>query len=413
MVVALTILVGLAILNALPRELGPNRLRGDSGTVDGPTFQHTMAMLLGAPLLGGNAVTDLQNGVQIFPAMLRDIAAAKASVDLEMYIFRSGRIGQRFIDALGERARSGVPVHVLIDWIGSRADSGVRRQLREAGVEFRYFRAPHLRSLGRLNSRTHRKLLIVDGRIGYTGGVGIADAWMGNATRARQERDMMFRLRGPIVGQLQGSFEHHWTTASGEVLLGDAYFPHLEPAGSTVVQSFASMPEAGNQSIGLMYLLAIHAARSSIDMEASYFIPDARTMRALLAALARGVHVRLVVPGPEVDRAMGHASHELWGALLAAGARISRFQGATLHSKLLIIDDFLTIGGSSNFDSRSFYFNDEADVNIYDRAFATHMDAVFADDFARSRPVTLAQWQARPWQTRLMDWFWSLSAMEI
>lgn len=411
--VVITILVCLALLNAVPGELGPDRVSSSPGAVDSPQFQREMAALLTAPLVEGNSVSDLQNGQQIFPAMLKDIAAARTSIDLEMYIFRSGRIGQSFVDALSERARAGVSVHVLDDWMGSRDDANIGRQLRAAGAHFYFFRSLELRSLDHLNNRDHRKLLIVDGRIAYTGGVGIADSWLGNAQSAKQERDMMFRLRGPIVAQLQGTFEHNWTIESGNVLLGDAYFPSLQADGNTLIQAFASAPEGGSQTIGLMYLLAIRAARSTIDLEEAYFIPDARTLRALKAALARGVRVRIVLAGAQAAPFVAHASRENWGVLLAAGATIRRFQGATLHSKLLIIDGFLTIGGSSNFDSRSFYFNDEADINVFDRAFAAEMTTVFNADLARSSLVTLAQWRARPWTTRLLDWFWSLTSMEL
>lgn len=413
MTVVITILVFVAVMNALPGEFGPDQIKGTPGAVDSAQFQQEMAGLLTSPVLQGNSVSDLQNGQQVFPAMLKDIRSAQTSVDLEMYIVWPGVLEQRFVDALSDRARAGVPVNVQIDWIGSRDNKGFGQKLRAAGVHFHFFRSLHLASLDHLNNRTHRKLLIVDGRIAYTGGVGIADSWMGNAQSAKHERDMMFRLRGPVVAQLQGTFEHNWTITTGQVLQGNAYFPPLSSQGSTLVQPFASAPEGGSQTIGLMYLLAIRAARSTIDIEEAYFIPGARTLRALKAALARGVRVRIILPGPQVDAAVGHASQENWGPLLAAGATINRFQGATLHSKLIIVDDFLTMGGSSNFDSRSLYFNDEADVNIYDHAFATHMNTVFAADLARSKPVTLAQWKARGWTTRLLDWFWSLTSLEL
>ncbi len=212
---------------------------------------------------------------------------------------------------------------------------------------------------------------------------------------------------------MQGTFEYNWTIESGQVLLGDAYFPPLQAQGGIPIQSFASAPEGGSQTIGLMYLLAIRAVRSTIDIEASYFLPDARTRKALNAALARGVRVRIMLAGAQVAPFIGHASRENWGVLLAAGATIARFQGATLHSKLLIIDSFLTMGGSSNFDSRSFYFNDEADINLFDRTFAAHVTTVFDADLARSGRVTLAQWRARSRTTRMLDWFWSPTSLEL
>lgn len=412
--IVVAVLAGLTALNVLPQERGLEHTIGPVGAVDSPQFRREAALLFGFDITGGNAVTDLQNGEQMFPVMLADIRAARSSIDLETYIFRPGQLADRFVAALAERARAGVEVHVLADWAGSRSNPDLPGRLRAAGVDFEYFRPPGWSGLDRLNSRTHRKLLIVDGRIAYTGGMGIDDAWMGNADAADEKRDMMFRVEGPAAAQMQAVFEDNWIIVAGRVLLGPRYFPALSPAGDVAVQTFASAPEGGREDMELMYLLAIGGARSGIDLEASYFIPDALTRDALLAAQARGVRVRIIVPGDYVDdHAPGDASRAGWGPFLQAGVGLYRFAPSLFHSKLMIVDDYLVLAGSGNFDNRSFRFNDESNIAIYDRRFATHMDAVFERDLGRSRKVTLRQWQQRPWTQKFADWFWSLASSQL
>ncbi len=411
----LAIALTLLILNMMPQEKQLARDIPAVSPVDSAQFRTEISSLLGPTVLDGNHVVDLQNGVEIFPAMIEAIRGAQHSINLESYIYWSGEVSKRFVDALTERARAGVPVHVLVDWVGgSKMDDDVIKRLQDAGVRFQMFHPLTWYTVDRLNNRTHRKLLIVDGRVAFTGGVGIADAWDGNADRPDRWRDMQFRVEGPVVAQFQAVFEDNWITTTGQVLLGTDYYPTPTAAGAMAAQMFSSSPEGGSENMQLMYLMAINGARKSIDLEAAYFLPDELTMNALQTALKRGVEMRIVVPGPHVDSSLVRdASQAQWGSVLQLGARIFRYQPSLFHNKMMIVDDYLTIVGSANFDDRSFQLNDEANLNIYDHDFATHMRSVVDDDIAKSREVTLAEWEARPWTSRVKDWFSSLSASQL
>ncbi len=408
------LVVIVLILNAMPQEKQLTKPMQGVSAVTSDRFRIEASSLLGPTVLDGNQVEDLQNGDEIFPAMLKAIREARASVNLEMYIYSSGELSKRFVAALTERARAGVAVHVLIDWVGaSELEDSVVQDLRAAGVQFEYFHPLRWYTINRLNNRTHRKLLIVDGRIGFAGGADIADAWDGNATRPDQWRDMMFRVTGPIVAQIQAIFEDNWITTTGKVLLGPEYYPVLQPSGTSAMQMFASSPDGGSMKMQLMYLMAINGARASIDLEAAYFIPDELTMQALESALKRGVKIRIVVPGPHAESLPRAASQAQWGAMLRGGGHIYRYQPSLFHSKMMIVDRYLTIVGSANFDNRSFELNDEANLNIYDHAFGEHMTDVVDGDIARSKQVSLAEWQHRPWHQKLMDWLASLADSQL
>lgn len=407
--VAATLLVVLLVLNAMPQEKQLGKpLKGVSGVVS-DQFRVEVSSVLGPAVLDGNQIRDLQNGNEIFPAMIKAIREARSSINLETYIYWSGEVSERFIAALTERARAGVAVHVLVDWVGARKmKEDVISRLRSAGVEFQYFHPLSWYTIDRVNNRTHRKILIVDGRVGFTGGADIADAWDGDAKRPDHWRDMMFRVTGPIVGQMQAVFEDNWITTTGEILLGTDYYPTLAKTGNIALQMFSSSPEGGSANMQLMYLMAINGARSSIDLEAAYFIPDHLTMRALQRALKRGVKIRIVVPGPHAGPITRDASQTDWGKMLEAGGHIYRFHPSLFHSKMMVVDRYLTIVGSANFDNRSFQLNDEANLNIYDHAFGAHMTDVVDGDIARSKEVSLAQWQQRPWMQKFNDWLASL-----
>jgi cardiolipin synthase len=266
--------------------------------------------------------------------------------------------------------------------------------------------------IARLNNRTHRKVLVSDGRVGFTGGVGIADKWDGNAQDAEHWRDTHFRIEGPAVAQMQATFLDNWTKVTGKVLHGEDYFPRLESRGGMRAQMFSSSPEGGAESMRLMYLLAITAATQSIDLANAYFVPDDFAVTALVAAMKRGVRVRIIVPGPITDtQTVRHASRNNWGPLLAAGAQIYEFQPTMYHVKVMVVDGRMVSVGSTNFDPRSFRLNDEANLNIFDEGFARRQTKVFEEDMARSRKVSLAEWSARPWWQR--TWETIVSAIEV
>ncbi|MDA8521400.1 phospholipase D-like domain-containing protein [Acidovorax sp. NCPPB 4044] len=374
-------------------------------TTASPQFDRAMGNLLGPGVLGGNEVTDLQNGDRIFPPMLAAIRAARKTVTFETYIYWSGDIGKQFADALSERARAGVKVHVLLDWVGSsKMEDSYLDEMKSAGVEIEKFHKPHWYNLARLNNRTHRKLLIADGVVGFTGGVGIAPEWTGNAQDPQHWRDTHYMVRGPAVAHMQATFLDNWLKVTGEVLHGDAYFPALEPVGPHRAQMFSSSPSSGSESMQLMYHMAITASERSVDLSAAYFVPDELTLKLLMDALQRGVRVRIVTPGEHTDtETVKAASRGTWGPLLAAGAEIYEYGPTMYHCKVMIVDRRMVSVGSTNFDNRSFRLNDEANLNVYDEAFARRQTEVFEEDIQRSRRVTHQDWLNRPWTEKLHE----------
>src|SRR5688500_13218696 len=304
-IVLTAILTGLAVvlaLNFATPEKQLERKIEHRHAVGDPQFRREMSVMLGPSIIAGNHVVDLQNGAEIFPSMLQAIRGATKTITFETYIYWEGEVGQWFADALSERARAGVDVNVTIDWVGSASmDQGQLQQMEDAGVHIVRYRPLHWYHLARMNNRTHRKLLVVDGRIGFTGGVGIGDPWQGNAQDPDHWRDMHFRVEGPVVAQFQAAFNDNWIKTTGHVLNGADYFPPLEPAGSMDAHLFISSPAGGSESMHLMYLMSIAAAERSIDLAAAYFIPDELITKALVAARQRGVRIRVLVPGKNTD----------------------------------------------------------------------------------------------------------------
>ncbi|WP_129782121.1 phospholipase D-like domain-containing protein [Peristeroidobacter soli] len=374
-------------------------------STDDPRFRHELSTLLGPPILEGNRVAHFENGDQIFPAMLAAIRGARHSINFETYIYWSGDIGREFADALIERAHAKVPVHVLVDWVGSqKMDEVLVHEMAEAGVRIERYHPLEWYHLVRMNNRTHRKLLVVDGRIGFTGGVGIADLWAGNAQDEEHWRDSHYRIEGPAVAQMQAAFMDNWIKATGGVLRGEDYFPSLEAAGEAAGQVFTSSPTGGADSMLLMYLLAFSSAVKTIDVSASYFVPDELTLRVLIDALKRGVRVRVIVPGEDIDtEIVRKASRASWGGLLAAGAQIHEYQPTMFHCKTVIVDGLLVSVGSTNIDTRSFRLNDEANLNVYDAAFAQALTEVFERDLKQTRRITLQTWRDRPLTEKIME----------
>jgi cardiolipin synthase len=367
-------------------------------SIHDPQFQRTLGVLLGPVILAGNRFEALLNGDQIFPPMLSAIRGARHTISFETYIYWSGQIGKDFADALAERARAGVKVHVLVDWVGSsKMEKAYLEEMEKAGVMIRKYHEPRWYNLDKLNNRTHRKLLVVDGAVGFTGGVGIATEWTGHAQDPDHWRDTHFKVEGPVVAQMQAVFADNWMKATGVVLHGEEYFPPIANAGAGAAQMFASSPSGGSESMELMYLLIINAAEHSIDLESAYFVPDELSRDLIVDALKRGVRVRIITPGSHTDsETVRRASRALWGDLLAAGAQMYEYQPTMFHCKVLVADDLLVSVGSTNFDDRSFRLNDEASLNIYDTNFAREQTGIFERDLAQSRRITLAEWRARP-----------------
>jgi cardiolipin synthase len=404
--VATLLLVVLSLNFATPEKKLERKIEHRYAVSD-PQFRREMGVLLGPAVLPGNRVTALQNGDEIFPAMLEAIRGARRTITFETYIYWDGRIGQQFADALSERARAGVAVNVTIDWVGSiTMDEKQLKEMQDAGVHVERYRPLHWYNLGRLNNRTHRKLLVVDGRIGFTGGVGIGDPWLGHAQDPDHWRDVHFRVEGPVVAQFQSAFNDNWIKTTGEVLNGADYFPPLATAGGMDAHMFVSSPAGGSESMHLMYLMAIAASEHSNDLEAASFIPDELITKALVAARYRGVRIRVLVPGKNTDSdAARFASKEGWGPLLLAGIGIWEYEPTMFHNKVLIVDGELVSVGSTNFDLRSFRLNDEASLNVYDREFAARMTDVFEGDLKRGRAYTYESWKRRPLKEKLVEKF--------
>ena len=383
--------------------------------LDDPQFGRSMSVLLGPPIVGGSLVQTLVNGIEIFPAMLTAIRRAQLSITFETYIYWSGSIGQEFAQALSDRARAGVAVHVLLDWIGSlKMDDRLLQEMKDAGVEVARFHKPHWWRMAWLNNRTHRKLLVVDGAVGFTGGVGIADQWRGNAEDSEHWRDTHFRIEGPVVAQVQAAFMDNWIKSSGNVLHGDRYFPELQSRGVQSAQMFTSSPTGGTDSMLLMYLMAITAAQRSIHLANAYFVPDDLAIKALVAASRRGVQVRIITPGPVIDsEIVRSASRANWGELLQANVQIAEYQPTMFHVKSMVVDALLVSVGSTNFDNRSFRINDEANLNVFDAALALRQIEIFDEDWKRAKPVTLEMWQQRPLREKVSERITSLLRSQL
>ena len=363
--------------------------------ISDPQFERSMSQLLGPPILDGNQVTPLCNGVEIFPAMLAAIESAERTITFETFVYWSGRIAQKFSDALAAKARRGVKVHVLMDVVGCNCVNGpALREMTDAGVQLEIY---HRANLARINQRTHRKLLVIDGAIGFTGGVGIADEWDGNAQSPDEWRDSHYRVEGPVVAQMQAAFLDNWMKTRAVVLHGEDYFPALKAAGTHRCQIFKSSPMEGSESARLMYLLSIAAAERTLKVGNAYFIPDDLTTQALLEAVDRGVAVEVLVPGRHMNSPMVRAaSRDRWGALLARGVQVFEFEPTMYHCKAMIIDGLWTSVGSANFDNRSFRLNDEANLNIMDAGIAANETRAFDADLQRSREITHEEWLRRP-----------------
>lgn len=396
--------VVLAMNFATPEKKLDRKIQHQYSLADAQ-FRREMSVMLGPGIVSGNQITPLQNGDQIFPAMLEAVRSARKTITFETYIYWSGKIGTEFSDALAERARAGVKVNVMIDWAGSiKMENALLEKMEQSGVRVHRYRPLHWYNLGRINNRTHRKLLVVDGRVGFTGGVGIADQWLGHAEDPEHWRETHFRIEGPVVAQMQAAFNDNWIKTTGEVLNGEDYFPPLTPIGSMDAHLFIASPAGGSESMHLMYLMAIAAAEHSIDLEASYFVPDDLISKALIAARQRGVKVRILLPGVHIDsETVRIASKASWGELLLAGVEIHEYQPTMVHVKLLIVDQELVSVGSTNFDIRSFRLNDEASLNVYDHGFAQHMTEAFEQDLKFTKPYTYETWKRRPLKEKMVE----------
>ena len=363
-------------------------------------FVRTVGQMFGPPLVPGNKITALQNGDEIFPAMLEGIRSAKRTITFENFLLREGKIAEQFGDALIERANAGVSVHFLQDALGcDNPYGGVMDRLRASKVELEVFRFLNLS----VNYRTHRKLLVIDGRVGFIGGTGIADDWQGDGRTRGFWRDSHYRVEGPAVGQMQQAFMDNWIQTRGHLLHGDDYFPKLETEGDEKCQVFKSSAGEGSDSARVMLLISIASARRHIRIANAYFIPDQLTRQTLIEARERGVRIDIITPGPDTDAKLVRAVSQMrWGPLLEAGVKFYEYQPARFHCKYLLVDDCWASVGSANLDNRSMSLNEEANLNVLDRSFVEMHTKVFEDDKQHSREITMDAWRNRPWNDRML-----------
>ena len=373
-------------------------LRGEVD-VSEPSFLRAAEALTGAPVSYGNDVELLINGDQIFPAYLEGIRSAQETVNLLTYAYWRGDIATEVADTLCEKSRAGVECNIVIDAVGAaRMERDLVKKMRDAGVRVCYFRPPKLYAVRRLQYRTHRKLLIVDGAVGFTGGVGIAEEWTGDAQDPDHWRDTHVRVRGPVVRGLQGAFAENWLECTGEVLAGDRYLPDLDAVeDGGPMQVMRSRATVGDSNAEALTYLAIAAAKKSVELTAAYFVPRPAFNQALVEAAKSGVHFRILVPGSHIDkefvRTAGRASYD---ELIDAGIEIYEYGPTMLHAKSLTVDNAWASVGSVNFDNRSFQLHDEVSLCVQSKAFAQELHAVFEQDLERSERIELGAWRDRP-----------------
>ncbi|MDQ3758563.1 MAG: phospholipase D-like domain-containing protein [Actinomycetota bacterium] len=371
---------------------------GSSLDVSSPDFLRAAEALTGAPISEGSEVELLINGDAIFPAILETIRGAERTLTLETYVYWQGEITREIADAVCERARAGVEVKILLDALGSAVmDTDQIDRMRDCGAAVHRFRPIRPYTIRRLANRSHRRVLVADGNVGLTGGVGIAQEWTGNAEDEDHWRDTHVRVRGPVVRHLQGSFAEHWLEATGEVLSGEGYLPHLEPtANGGQTQLVRSKSGVGDTNVETLYYLAIASARRSLDLTSAYFVPRPAFTEAIADAAERGVDVRILVPGPYIDKSFVRvAGRDSYAELLEAGVRIFEFQPTMLHAKTLVVDGVWSSVGTINFDNRSFQLHDEITLCVWDEHFADLLTAQFEADVERSDEITQERWAKR------------------
>jgi cardiolipin synthase len=396
------LMVGLALAGCArvhPHIVLPNLQLGE------PSFFPTLEAYTSAPIMGRNAVDVLLNGEEIFPAMIDAIRGARKTITYAQYYFEDGPVARDIVEALAERCRAGIGTSILLDAFGALyMPAEYIDTMKKSGCHVQIFRPLSPVAWNRANNRLHRRVLVVDGRVGFTGGSGVSRKWMGNGRVEGHWRDTDVRMRGPVVEYLQGAFAENWLETTGIVLGGDPYFPRpLPPAGGVYAQVVRSSPAGGGFAMYTMFLLAISSARRSILITNPYFVPDGTMEDALAAAVARGVRVVVLVPGAIDHNIVRQASRGKFGKMLKAGIEIYEYRAALLHSKTMVVDGVWATVGSTNLDNRSFALNDELNLVVYDAAVARRFEKVFADDLEHSVKVDYRTWRRRGLIDRLLE----------
>jgi cardiolipin synthase len=383
--------------------------------IDDDQFLPSIAGATDMSFLPGNSIQILNNGDEFYPSMLKAIDEAQRSVTIEAYIYWAGEIGKRFALALAGRASAGVKVKILLDAVGSATISDeILETLKDGGCEVEWYNPIHWYTIDRVNNRTHRKSLIIDGRIGFTGGAGIADHWLGDAEDPKHWRDIQIRIEGPAVMPLQSAFARNWLETTGEMISGGDYYPPHETAGPLSVQSILSSPETGSSTVRIMYYLSIACARKNIYIANPYFIPNDQAIDILVASKQRGVDVKIMISGVHNDNMFArYNSTRLYGRLLEAGVEIYEYNRTMLHHKIMVCDGLWSTAGTTNFDDRSFAHNEENNVCVYDRNFAAEWEGIFLNDLKACEPVTLRKWRERGLVVKATELFVALFKSQV
>ena len=371
-----------------------------------PAFAATLGAYTGTTVVGGNRVEILLNGEEIFPAKLAEIRKARRTINYAQYVFEDGKPAQDVAEALAERCRAGIKVNVLLDAVGALTmPAEYRDEMTKAGCRVENYRPLSPFAIDRVNYRNHRRILVVDGLVGVTGGSGISGKWSGNGRQEGHWRDTDVLVEGPVVEQLQGAFAENWLEATGVAIGGPAYFPRrrLDSKGSVDAQVVRSSPAGGSTSMYTMFLLALASARHSIHITNPYFVPDDKMITTLVGAAQRGVQVVIIIPGAIDHNLVRQASRSEFGRLLKSGIEIYEYRPALLHAKTMVVDGIWATVGSTNLDRRSFALNEELNVAIYDADTAQRLEQVFAEDLSNSRRVRYDDWNHRGIASRFLE----------
>lgn len=401
---ALILILGCA--KVLPVYQIPDILVGE------PSFFPTIEAYTDAPIVGGNRIELLFNGDETFPAMLRDIKTAKSTITFAQYLYENGSISYEFAQAFSDRCRAGVRTHILIDNQGSqKIPDQIPAMMRDAGCHVEFFRRVEAQQvflpwkLLKYNYRNHRRVLVIDGRVGFTGGYGISEAWTGDGRTENHWRETNARVEGPVVKYLQAAFTESWLEATGTLLGGDGYFPRLEARGKLSAQMVKSSPIGGSFQNYMLFLLSINSAKKSILITNSYFIPDDTMIDALVKAAGRGVRVVVLVPGKIDHQITYRASRSNYGRMLLGGVQIFEYMAALMHAKTMVVDGVWATVGSTNFDNRSFALNEELNLTVYDSGIARRLEEAFEQDLKYSRKITYEEWSSRGIGERIYEIF--------
>jgi len=356
-------------------------------------------------IVKGNRAELLQNGDEIFPAMVQAIEGAKRTVNLESYIYSDDQAGALITKALVDAARRGVEVRVLVDGTGGHPGA-LAGQMKQAGIDFRVYHPVRPWNLIRIGQRTHRKILVVDGTVCFTGGLGIEARWLGNARNPNEWRDTQVRATGPVAAQMQAIFGENWTYTTGEILAGNKFYPPIEPAGDLEAQAIKVSRGDASSLAKMLYYVAIESAVKSVHIQNAYFLPDKQIREALVKAVQRGVDVRIMVPGKHIDVPLVRmASRHHYGELLQGGVKIYEYLDTMMHTKSAVFDGIFAIIGSINFDTRSMEKNAEESLTFYDRGFAAKVEAMFGEDMKHCREFNYERWKRRGFNDRFLELF--------